>query len=71
MDDFVLVREQVVDLLRLLAGAVKRTAGARAVVHRARVVVAELHDHHVAFAELREHRVPVPLADERAAAAAA
>ena len=51
VDDLALLGEQVVYLFRLFAGAFDRAAGARGVVERPAVVVAELHDDEVAGLE--------------------
>ena len=70
-DDLMFFGEEIVDFLRLVAEAADRTAGARGVVDRAGVVVAELNQHGVAGLHALEEFVPQPLGDEGAAAAAA
>src|SRR5581483_4979191 len=71
VDDLFLLRDRVVDLLRLVAGAAEAAAGAGRVVERAAVVVAHLDEDEVAGLRGGEDPVPPPLGDERPAAAAA
>src|SRR5205085_2512181 len=69
VDDLLLAGEGVVDGASLVAGAPQRAAGAAAVIQRATVVVAHLHQDEVARPRGGEDLVPAALGLERAAAA--
>ncbi len=64
---FALARQEVVDLLHVVAHAADRAACALVVVDGRRVVVPELHDHDVARLDQGQRARPVPAADVGAA----
>ena len=63
-----LLRQEVVDLLSLVACSANRPAGPGVIIDRAAVVVAELDDHRIARLHHRERRCPAAFGDERPAA---
>src|SRR5262249_57958747 len=67
--DFVLLREQVIDFLRLFTETRKRTAGTRGVVNRAAIVMSELDQNEIVALHIGQHFVPQPCGYERATAA--